>query len=173
MRDARDTGSRAVVVRYPCAFGAHGSDRPTKARAYGRAWSASTVHFGRRARLLRLLRAARGYSRSLPWRCARPRAPAGAHDTLRYPQAHPVGLLPAPDTGDRYSVDDNIPLGEEFDSEAFGALPTPRTTGGEQLTLALLEDVAAILHRHGYPPLRGYALAELTASLYRLQNPWG
>jgi len=39
------------------------------------------------------------------------------------------------------------------------------------LTLALLEDVAAVLARHGYPPLRGYALAELTASLYRLQLP--
>ncbi len=70
-------------------------------------------------------------------------------------------------------VNDDNPPGEEFDPEAFGTLPPPRTTGGEQLTLALLEDVAAVLHRHGYPPLRGYALAELTASLYRLQNPWG
>jgi hypothetical protein len=43
-------------------------------------------------------------------------------------------------------------------------------TGGEPLTLALLEDLAAVLHWHGYPPLRGYALAELTASLYRLQH---
>jgi len=38
------------------------------------------------------------------------------------------------------------------------------------LTLAVLEDVAAVLDRHGFPPLRGYALAELTASLYRLQS---
>jgi hypothetical protein len=38
----------------------------------------------------------------------------------------------------------------------------------QQLTPALLEDVAAVLQRHGYPPLRGYALAELTGSLYRI-----
>jgi hypothetical protein len=44
--------------------------------------------------------------------------------------------------------------------------PPPPTNG--QLTLALLEDLGAVLQRHGYPPLRGYALAELTASLYRL-----
>jgi len=42
----------------------------------------------------------------------------------------------------------------------------------ELLTLALLEDVAAVLDQHGFPPLRGYALAELTASLYRLQSPY-
>lgn len=41
----------------------------------------------------------------------------------------------------------------------------------ELLSLALLEDVAAVLDRHGFGPLRGYALAELTASLYRLQPP--
>jgi hypothetical protein len=49
----------------------------------------------------------------------------------------------------------------------------PSDQGGEPLTLALLEDLAALLQRHGYPPLRGYALAELTASLYRLQYPHG
>jgi hypothetical protein len=38
-------------------------------------------------------------------------------------------------------------------------------------TLAVLEDVAAVLDRHGFGPLRGYALAELTASLYRLEPP--
>lgn len=46
-----------------------------------------------------------------------------------------------------------------------------RTPALELLTLGLLEDVAAVLDRHGFPPLRGYALAELTASLYRLQPP--
>jgi hypothetical protein len=45
--------------------------------------------------------------------------------------------------------------------------PPPPSTDG-QLTLALLEELAAVLQRHGYPPLRDYALAELTASLYRL-----
>ena len=44
--------------------------------------------------------------------------------------------------------------------------PPPSMNG--QLTLALLEDLGAVLQRHGYPPLRGYALAELTATLYRL-----
>ncbi|MCU1595326.1 MAG: hypothetical protein JWO12_2718, partial [Frankiales bacterium] len=39
----------------------------------------------------------------------------------------------------------------------------------ETLTLALLEDLAAVLHAHGYPPLTGYALVELTSSLYRIQ----
>lgn len=38
------------------------------------------------------------------------------------------------------------------------------------LTLALLEDLAALLDRHGFGPLRGYALAEITASLYRVLN---
>ncbi len=47
----------------------------------------------------------------------------------------------------------------------------PRASTPELLTLAVLEDVVAVLDRHGFPPLRGYALAELTASLYRLQPP--
>ena len=47
----------------------------------------------------------------------------------------------------------------------------PRPPASEVLTLAVLEDVAAVLDRHGFGPLRGYALAELTASLYRLQPP--
>jgi hypothetical protein len=48
---------------------------------------------------------------------------------------------------------------------------TPCAPRDELLTLAVLEDVAAVLDQHGFPPLRGYALAELTASLYRLQPP--
>jgi hypothetical protein len=47
----------------------------------------------------------------------------------------------------------------------------PRAPRDELLTLAVLEDVASVLDQHGFPPLRGYALAELTASLYRLQPP--
>ncbi len=42
--------------------------------------------------------------------------------------------------------------------------------GGQYLTLALLEDIATVLLAHGFPPLRGYALAELTSSLYRIQD---
>jgi hypothetical protein len=48
---------------------------------------------------------------------------------------------------------------------------TPPVSASELLTLAVLEDVADVLDRHGFPPLCGYALAELTASLYRLQPP--
>ena len=63
-----------------------------------------------------------------------------------------------------------------FDDDIYGD-PTGSSSrsgrGHEPLTLALLEDVAAVLSRHGFPPLRGYALAELTASLYRLQMPYG
>jgi hypothetical protein len=46
-----------------------------------------------------------------------------------------------------------------------------RAQAPELLTLAVLEDVVAVLDRHGFGPLRGYALAELTASLYRLEPP--
>ena len=62
--------------------------------------------------------------------------------------------------------DDNDVCGGATGSSWSGRAPEP-------LTLALLEDVAAVLSRHGFPPLRGYALAELTASLYRLQLPYG
>lgn len=37
------------------------------------------------------------------------------------------------------------------------------------MTLALLEDINVVLVRHGFPPLRGDALAELTSSLSRIQ----
>jgi hypothetical protein len=57
--------------------------------------------------------------------------------------------------------------GEEFDDPDDGRRPAPASQP-QQLTLALLEDLAAVLQRHGYPPLRGYALAELTGSLYRI-----
>lgn len=36
-------------------------------------------------------------------------------------------------------------------------------------TLALLEDLSALLTVHGFPPLRGYVLAELTVCLQRIQ----
>jgi len=48
-----------------------------------------------------------------------------------------------------------------------GFLAPPRD---ELLTLAVLEDVAAVLDRTA-SAVRGYAPAELTASLYRLQPP--
>jgi hypothetical protein len=66
---------------------------------------------------------------------------------------------------------------DPYGGDAFGPFgaghPPAAWLSGEPLTLALLEDLAALLQRHGYPPLRGYALAELTASLYRLQYPHG
>ena len=40
--------------------------------------------------------------------------------------------------------------------------------GSEPLTLALLEDLSRLLVVHGYPPLRGYALADLAVTLQRI-----
>lgn len=58
------------------------------------------------------------------------------------------------------------------DSPSDDLYSQPRSTPAlELLTLGVLEDVAAVLDRHGVPPLRGYALAELAVSLYRLQTP--
>ncbi len=60
---------------------------------------------------------------------------------------------------------------DAFDGDDFGDTDGgrwPAAGHAPQLTLALLEDVAAVLQRHGYPPLRGYALAERTGSLYRI-----
>jgi hypothetical protein len=58
-------------------------------------------------------------------------------------------------------VDADDPDGWAFDAPGFE--PT-----GELVTLALLEDVSALLSLHGNPPLRGYALAELTLCLQRI-----
>jgi hypothetical protein len=60
-----------------------------------------------------------------------------------------------------------------FPDDLFGPPPAHSRFDGELLTLALLEDLAGLLHQHGYPPLRGSALAELTAALARLQYPHG
>lgn len=48
----------------------------------------------------------------------------------------------------------------------------PTIDGGEHLTLALLEDLSRLLVVHGFPPLRGRALAELTLSLERLEQQY-
>jgi hypothetical protein len=58
-------------------------------------------------------------------------------------------------------VDADDPDGWAFDA--------PRLEpAGELLTLALLEDVSGLLSLHGYPALRGYALAKLTLCLQRI-----
>jgi hypothetical protein len=44
----------------------------------------------------------------------------------------------------------------------------PPVVGEELLTLALLEDISRLLVVHGYPPLRGHALAEMSTTLHRL-----
>ena len=44
---------------------------------------------------------------------------------------------------------------------------------GARLTLALLEDLSRLLIVHGYPPLRGRALTELTLSLQRIDDENG
>ena len=48
--------------------------------------------------------------------------------------------------------------------------PPALSPTSELLTLALLEDLSRLLVVHGYPPLRGYALADLAATLQRI-NP--
>ncbi|GAC1445489.1 MAG: hypothetical protein NVSMB55_26890 [Mycobacteriales bacterium] len=63
---------------------------------------------------------------------------------------------------------------DDDDDDVYGGARGSFSSGPahEPLTLTLLKAVlAAVLSRHGFPPLRGYALAELTASLYRLQLP--
>ena len=44
----------------------------------------------------------------------------------------------------------------------------PDTTAQAAFTLALLEDLTEVLHRHGYPAPNGHLLAELTSSLYNV-----
>ena len=61
--------------------------------------------------------------------------------------------------------DDGFYSSDDFQYDA------PRLdSAGELLTLALLEDLSKLLVVHGYAPLRGYALAELAACLYRLPH---
>ena len=57
-------------------------------------------------------------------------------------------------------------FGDPYDDRGPGGRDDGRSS---PVTLALLEDLNAVLVRHGFPPLRGYALAELTSSLYRIQ----
>ena len=60
--------------------------------------------------------------------------------------------------------DDNL-----FDGDSYTDWPGSGTRrSGDAITLTFLEDLAAVLQAHGFPPLRGYALVELTWSLYRL-----
>lgn len=46
--------------------------------------------------------------------------------------------------------------------------PDTDTTAQAAFTLALLEDLTEVLHRHGYPALSGSLLAELTSSLFNV-----
>ena len=63
---------------------------------------------------------------------------------------------------------------EGFDSSDGFHFDAPHVDpAGELLTLALLEDMSNLLIVHGYPPLRGYALAELAACLHRLRSTRG
>ena len=58
----------------------------------------------------------------------------------------------------------------EWDDGGWAYEPPVIGPGSELLTLALLEDLSRLLAVHGYPPLRGYALADLAATLQRI-NP--
>jgi len=61
----------------------------------------------------------------------------------------------------------DAPEGDPHDW-AFDAPRFDPGSSAELLTLALLEDLSALLTVHGFPPLRGYALAELTVCLQRI-----
>jgi hypothetical protein len=58
--------------------------------------------------------------------------------------------------------------------DRYQAGPWPAdATEPRELTLALLEDLSTVLAAHGLPPLRGYALAEVAGSLYRISRLHG
>ena len=59
--------------------------------------------------------------------------------------------------------------GEWDDDSGWAYEPPAITPGSELLTLALLEDLSRLLVVHGYPPLRGYALADLAVTLQRIR----
>lgn len=85
-----------------------------------------------------------------------------------HPQ-HPASdarATPPPATVEHVTFDENSndPADWTFDVPRLGP-------ASELLTLALLEDVSALLVLHGYAPLRGYALAEVTLCLQRIQTP--
>ena len=64
----------------------------------------------------------------------------------------------------------------EYDPADDGphAGPWPaEATEPRELTLAFLEDLSTVLAAHGFPPLRGYALAELAGCLYRISRLHG
>lgn len=61
--------------------------------------------------------------------------------------------------------DDRVP----YDADPLGPWPE-EATEPRQLTLALLEDLSTVLIAHGFPPLRGYAMAELAGCLYRISR---
>lgn len=56
------------------------------------------------------------------------------------------------------------------DTSGWHYEPPHLDADGEPLTLALLEDLSKVLVIHGYPPLRGYALSQLTSVLAHLQH---
>ncbi|MDX6267689.1 MAG: hypothetical protein QOD70_2429 [Frankiales bacterium] len=66
---------------------------------------------------------------------------------------------------DRQCVDGH----EWCDENGWHYQPPRLDPEAELLTLALLEDLSKLLVIHGYPPLRGYALAEITSTLVRLR----
>lgn len=70
------------------------------------------------------------------------------------------------------SDDNDDPFGRDGldDVTAWPYQPRALQPGGERLTLALLEDLCRLLTVHGYPPLRGRALTELTIGLQRIDD---
>lgn len=91
-------------------------------------------------------------------RATPPRAGDVVHNLVRVAEHGPA-------RAHRGGMDDD----SSFDNDPYSLWPgVGARRSGETLTLALLEDLAAVLQAHGFPPVRGYALVELTSSLYRL-----
>lgn len=101
-----------------------------------------------------------------------PDHPRGLERSLAAPTLHKFGPCGGPRADVGHAA--LVPYDDFDDDDDLGGSShvhqprMPEAGQPEQLTLALLEDLATVLHAHGYPPLRGYALAELASSLYRI-----
>jgi hypothetical protein len=58
----------------------------------------------------------------------------------------------------------------EWHEENRWHFQAPSVDPNAELTLALLEDLNNLLVVHGYPPLRGYPLAEVAGAVVRLRD---
>lgn len=77
---------------------------------------------------------------------------------------------PAPDSKPRHRIVERMDEEGFYSSDGYQYDPPHVDAAGELLTLALLEDLSKLLVVHGYPPLRGRALAEIATAIYQLRS---